>query len=264
MRIPEEERPHFSASQLTTYLQCPLMYYYQYELGIPWKATPSAVAFGGSIHRAIETVNRELMDNGISKDEAVSAFNKDWTANLEENEIAWGKPEESAELLDKGQTLVGLYYDHFRDSKPEAVELKFRIPILDPTTGLFVESRDLVGKIDAVVDNGIAEIKSTGRTPNQQEIDANLQITLYSLAYRFLYGTPEGKIQLVALIKTKEPKLEVVETHRDELDHTRLVMLTAQIIDCIDRKLFYPNPIGGYGCSSCHYQNECRKWGEKK
>jgi putative RecB family exonuclease len=63
MRIPNEEKPHFSISQLNCYLQCPLQYYFQYELGIAWEKTPSAVVFGSTVHTAIEAINKGLMDD---------------------------------------------------------------------------------------------------------------------------------------------------------------------------------------------------------
>ena len=64
MRIINEERPHFSISQLTSYLQCPLRYYFEYVQGLPWPCVPSAVVYGASIHSAIEAINRSLMNGG--------------------------------------------------------------------------------------------------------------------------------------------------------------------------------------------------------
>jgi hypothetical protein len=44
-------------------------------------------------------------------------------------------------------------------------------------------------QIDAVSEVGtIIEIKTAGKTPAQIDIDTNLQLTLYSYAYRMLYG----------------------------------------------------------------------------
>jgi len=79
MRIPDEDKPHFSSSQLICYLQCPLQYYFQYELGIAWEKTPSAVVFGGSIHSAIEAINRGLMENTpINRAQAENVFTASW------------------------------------------------------------------------------------------------------------------------------------------------------------------------------------------
>lgn len=265
MKIQNEPRAHFSISQLTTYLQCPLQYYFQYELGLAWKSTPSAVAFGSSIHNAVEYLHRYSMDgSSVTLDEVTRAFNLDWAANIEQNKIRWRRAEEPAELLTKGQQLMELYYDQFKDTKPTAVELEFRLPLLDPATGLFIEARDVVGKIDVITNGGdgnsIVEVKTSGRSPSQMEVDHNLQLTLYSWAFRMLYGVPEQKILVVALVKTKTPKIEVVETHRAESDYTKLISLIEQVIKCIDQKVYYPNPVGGYGCGGCQYRSECDQW----
>lgn len=259
MRIPDEDKPHFSASQLMCYLQCPLQYYFQYELGIAWEKTPSAVVFGGSIHSAIEAINRGLMDDApINRAQAESAYTVSWKENTKENQIAW--KENPSDMFEKGKVLINLYYDEMGKERPTEVELPFRLPIIDPKTGLFIQQMDYVGKLDAIfTDDTIIEIKTTGRSPVQQEIDQNIQITLYSWAYRMLYGKPEKNIKVINLVKTKEPKIAVIETHRAERDHSWLLATTFQVIRSIEQKLFYPNLIGGFGCFNCQYQSHCRE-----
>jgi putative RecB family exonuclease len=255
MRIANEQRPHFSISQLTCYLQCPLQYYFQYEKGLRWKATPSAIAFGSSVHNAVEKLNRSLMaGNPINEAMTSMEFVNAWNESRQEK-ITW--KEDPEELLVKGQELVALYHQEVKDQKPTEVELQFRLPIVDPSTGVFVESRDLVGKIDAIFgEDTVVEIKTAYRSPVQQEIDGNLQLTLYSWAYRMLFGASERTLKVINLVKTKDPKLVSVET---EKDHSWLIATISQVIRAIDLKLFYPNPIGGFGCFNCQYQEQCRE-----
>jgi len=258
MRIPDEEKPHFSASQIICYLQCPLQYHFQYEMGIAWEKTPSAVLFGGAIHKGVEQINKGLMNGGIDIAMAKTEFTVAWKDGTSSDEIAW--KEDPSELYQKGGQLLELYANEMKDQKPTEVELPFRLPIVDPKTGLFIVQRDFVGKIDAIfTDDTIIEIKTTGRSPAQQEIDQNLQITLYSWAYRLLYGKPEKTIKVVNLVKTKEPKIAVIETQRTERQHSWLIATVFQVIRAIEDKLFYPNPIGGFGCFNCQYQRHCQE-----
>jgi len=259
MKIVNEERPHFSVSQLVCYLQCPLQYHFQYELGLKWEKTPSAVVLGNSIHKGVEKANQYLMNGGITdKREITSEFHTSWNDSLKEQEIAW--KEDPSELYMKGQQLLDLYCDEMRNERPTEVELPFRLPIIDPKTGLFIQQMDYVGKIDAIFDSDtVVEVKTTGRSPVQQEVDINLQLTLYSWAYRLIYGRPEKTIKVVNLVKTKEPKIVVVETQRTERDHSWLLATTFQVIRAIEQKLFYPNPIGGFGCFNCQYQEHCKE-----
>ena len=261
MNIPNEERPHFSCSQLICYLQCPLQYYLQYELGLVWEKTPSAILFGGAVHRGVEQINRGLMNSGVDMAMAKADFATAWKEGLAE-EIAW--KEDPNELYQKGIELLELYADEMKDERPTEIELPFRLPIIDPATGLFIAQRDAVGKIDAIfTDDTIVEIKTSGRSPVQQEIDQNLQLTLYSWAYRLLYGKPEKTIKVISMVKTKEPKIVVCETQRTERDHSWLIASVCQIIRAIESKLFYPNPIGGFGCFNCQYQKHCRECDDK-
>jgi CRISPR/Cas system-associated exonuclease Cas4 (RecB family) len=261
MKILNEPRPHFSVSQLTDYLNCPLAYRFRHVLGLAWGTTPRAVAFGASVHKSIEYMNKCLANGrpDVTADDVVTAFNRDWAHQIKTNNINWKKADEAAELLMKGQELLETYWQRFHDRRYTAVELGFRLPILDPSTGLFIKSRDVVGRIDAIDGGTLVEVKTSGRTPNQYQVDADLQLTLYSWAYRFLYGKAEDKIQVVYLVKTKEPKLEVLETHRDPEDHTKLISLMEQVIRAIDQRLFYPNPVGGYSCGTCGYRAECKE-----
>jgi CRISPR/Cas system-associated exonuclease Cas4 (RecB family) len=246
---------------LTCYLQCPLQYYFQYEKGLAWKLTPSAVAFGSSVHNAVERIHNSLKDGSpMSETEAVSGFVSHWTDNVQKNDIQWKTPEESGEMLVKGQDLIGMYYNEVKDEKPTEVELQFRLPLIDPRTGLFVQSRDMVGKIDVIfTDDTIVEVKTYSRSPVQQEVDQNLQLTLYSWAYRMLYGRSEKGIKIINLVKTKDPKVMIIETERSERDHSWLIAIIYQVIRGIEQKLFYPNPIGGFGCFNCQYQEQCRE-----
>jgi putative RecB family exonuclease len=258
MRIPNEDKPHFSASQLICYLQCPLQYHFQYEMGIAWDKTPSAVLFGSAIHKGVEAINKGLMNGGVDMALAKTEFAIDWKDGTSKEEIAW--KEDPSELYQKGAPLLELYADEMKGQKPTEVELPFRLPLVDPKTGLFIKQRDFVGKIDAIfTDDTIVEIKTTSRSPAQQEVDQNTQITFYSWAYRMLYGKPEKVIKVVNLVKTKDPKVVVVETQRTERDHSWLLATTFQVLRAIENKLFYPNPIGGFGCFNCQYQQHCKE-----
>jgi CRISPR/Cas system-associated exonuclease Cas4 (RecB family) len=260
MRILGEERPHISISQLTTYLQCPRQYYFQYIQTIPWKSTPPAVVFGDIAHKAIEAINRSLINGSkvIDKDEAIAIFNSGWLEKVESENIQWKCPDESADLLTKGMELIGLYHDNFKISKAREVELEFRLPIIDTATSLFIESHDLVGKIDAISEIGtIIEIKTNSKTPSQLDVDTNMQLTLYSYAYRMLYGQPEDKLMVISLVKTKEPQLVSLKTTRNEASYTRLFRLIDSVLKAIDTGLFYCNQLNIWGCRSCQYVTEC-------
>lgn len=257
----EEKRPHFSVTQLNTYLACPYKYYLQYQEKLSWEKVPSGVAFGAAVHRTIERFNKSLidgwMDGRMGEKSAIELFVSEWATESGREEVEFKHPDEQEELTDKGKRLIQLYSQQFADIKPQAVERIFRLPILDVSTGLFEGSRDIQGKIDLIADGGIVEIKTSARSVNQREADTSLQLTLYSWAYRMIHGAEEKALKTVALLKTATPKIQVVQTCRTADDHTRLMELISQVIRAVELQIFYRNPNTRYGCDGCVYRTAC-------
>jgi putative RecB family exonuclease len=253
----EETRPHFSVTQLNTYLSCPFKYYLQYEEKLPWEKVPSGVAFGSAVHRTIERFNKSLIDGGMDERGAIEVFSGEWTAESGRDEVEYRHPDEQEELMDKGKRLIQLYSQQFSGIKPQAVERVFRLPILDISTGMFEASRDVLGAIDLIADNEVLEVKTSARSINQREADTSLQLTLYSWAYRMVYGVEEKALKTVALLKTAKPAIQVTQTYRTADDHTRLVELISQVIRAIELRIFYRNPNTRYGCDGCVYRAAC-------
>lgn len=253
----EETRPHFSVTQLNTYLACPFKYYLQYEEKLPWEKVPSGVAFGSAIHRAIERFNRALMDGKMDERAAIDHFASEWAIESQREGVEYKHPNEPEELKDKGKRLVQLYSQQFADMKPQSIERVFRLPILDISTGLFEASRDVMGAIDLIADGEVVEIKTSARSVNQREADTSLQLTLYSWAYRMVFGQEEKALKTVTLLRTAKPKIQVVQTYRTADDHTRLMELISQVIRAVELRIFYRNPNTAYGCDGCVYRIAC-------
>jgi hypothetical protein len=255
--MTEEIRPHFSMTQLSAYLDCPHRYYLSYIEKLPWEKLPSGVVFGSSMHRAIERYNRTLADGGMDEEAIITVFEEQFKIETARDKIEFKDSDEKQGLLEKGKGLIQLYHQQYGNIKPQAVERTFRLPILDPATGLFVNSRDILGVIDLIADDEIIEIKTSGKSMNQKEADGSLQLTLYSWAYRLIRGREEKAIKTVNLVKNSKPVIQTIETHRMAQDHTRLMGLIAQVIRAIDTGIFYRNPNTRYGCDTCVYYNAC-------
>ena len=253
----EETRPHLSVTQLNTYLACPYKYYLSYEEKLQWEKVPSGVAFGSAMHRAIEEFNRALGNGGMDEKAAMAFFAEQWNAESGREEIEFRNPNEREQLMDKGRRLIQLYSQQFADMKPQSVERSFRLPILDISTGAFEASRDILGRIDLVADRGVIEIKTSGRSMNQRQADTSLQLTLYSWAYRMIFGLEEKSLKTVALLKTAKSEIQVVETCRTTEDHSRLMELISQVIRAVELRVFYRNPATRYGCDGCVYRTAC-------
>jgi len=242
----------FSISRLTRFLNCPASYKFNYVDKIPWDFTPADMSFGSAIHETLE----KFHNNGIAtKESLVKDFESRWNDALKKPNLRFNKLN-GVELRDRGRQLVLEYYNQFKDIKVQEAELYFEIPLIDLSTGQF-EGHLVHGKIDMIAENIVHEIKTSGRSYSQQEADESLQLTWYAFAYQLLYNRKPENLKFVVLIKTKVPKIQILETTRTQQDFTRLHQLMTNAIKTIQLSAFYPNPLTKYGCGGCPFQSVC-------
>lgn len=246
-----------SSSQITCYLGCPLQYKFRYvdRLPRPWRV--SAMAFGSSIHSAIEWFHRERLADRIPLDSAVVAvFLSDWYAqSVEPLVFADG---ESYELLaDKGAQMVRLYVNESQRSVPSAVEERFSVGLVDAESWEEL-GVDLHGVIDLVESDGtVVDLKTAGRSFDVGSIERHLQLSIYALAVMVRDGNIP-KLRIDALLKTKVPRLERYEVHRSVSDLAWAAQLIKGVVEAIDAKQFFPNP--SWRCAECEYYAQCQAW----
>src|SRR5213594_3340673 len=100
-----------SISQVNAYLACPLKYRFQYvdKIPRPWRA--AAMAFGSSVHAAVEWFHRERLE-GRTTDltEVLKVFDADWYAQNVET-LVFSERESRDALTEKGRAMVQLYVE---------------------------------------------------------------------------------------------------------------------------------------------------------
>ncbi len=253
-----EDRAHFSHSQLITMLSCPHKYYLQYVEGRDWDYVPSAVSFGSAIHESIRDFHIALQNGGV-KDKSVytDVFRELFIEDADESNVMFKNDAEFDVLLEKGETLVTEYVDSFQQLKPLEVEMEFRLPLVNTFTGELMD-KDIVGRIDMISEDGeIYELKTGSSSLPLKSVDENLQLILYGWSFKMLFGTAPQKLVLVNLIKTKKPKIQVLDTTIDEQKEKKLMHLMFRVNEAIEKECFYPNPRGMFGCSGCSYSLSC-------
>jgi len=244
-----------SVSQVQTYLLCPLKYRFQYidKIARPWRA--AALAFGASVHSAIEWFHRErLAGRSPLPEAAVSIFNADWFAqNLEP--LVFGDRDSKEDLTAKGAELVRLYVGQTKTAV--AVEESFELELADPKTGELLDV-NLRGRIDLLEEGEtLVDIKTAGRSFESRGLERHLQLSTYALAYLLLrHRIPN--LRLDVLIKTKQPRVERMETARTVEDLAWTAHLIQRVAGSIASGHFYPNP--GWICGECEYFAHCQSW----
>jgi len=246
-----------SVSQVQTYLFCPLKYRFHYVDRIPAPWRPAALAFGSSVHAAVEWFHRERLAGRTPTPEAVAnIFAADWFAqNLEP--VVFPAKESQEILAEKGGELVRLYVEEADGALPLMTEDRFEIDLVDPETGEVLDVR-LRGVIDLVeVDGTLVELKTAARTFDTGTLERHLQLSTYALV-RFLAIGSVPPLRIDALLKTKAPRLERLPASRTVEDLAWTARLILSVARAIEAGAFFPNP--SYRCSECEFFAHCQAW----
>ena len=246
-----------SSSQVTAYLGCPLKYRFRYVDKIPPPWRPAALAFGSSIHAAVEWFHRERLAGRTPPVEKVIAiFNADWYAQNVEP-LVFGQWDSKDRLSEKGRAMLAVYVASVNGTLPAAVEEKFEIDLVDPSTGEIFDLR-LRGVIDLrEADGTVVDLKTAGRTLESGGLERHLQLSIYALA-EFLRRDVIPNLRLDMLMKTKEPKLERHETTRTVEDLAWTARLIHRVGAAIESGHYFPNP--SWRCGECEYFAHCQSW----
>lgn len=258
---PKTNRPHWSYSSISQFLKCPLQFYFERLLHLPRRATSDAQVLGSSIHAALAHYHRSLqVGQTIPSHQIHEAFLSDWAERTDQSGVTYDKrsPEENVDL---GIALIDTY---LLEPVPQQI-MAVEAPILTPITNSRGEilEKPLLVVIDLITrpEDGqpvITELKTTSRSFSESEIASSLQPTCYASAFYELTDQ-EPLVEYVALVKTKTPKVQRIETVRTVADFGRLGDVVGVVEKAVEAELFYPveSPLN---CSSCSFFRKCRTW----
>lgn len=249
---------HLSSSQITLYLQCGLKYKYQYLDHLPKPFKPAALAFGSALHSALEWLHKERMKGKAAPIETLHRiFDADWHFQKSEAAIRFKDDEQEMGLAVLGKEMLSLY---LREplKKLQGCEIPFTIPLADPDTGEDLKM-DFEGYLDLVeADGTIVEFKTSAVPLSASDIGSRLQFTAYSYAYELLHRKPPRGIKIVNFIKSKKPRIAVMETKRTQADYAGFLFVAKEVLKGIASGVFFPRP--GFWCKECEYAAVCPLW----
>ena len=149
-----ENQLHFSYSQLSTFIICPMKYAHQYVWGTPPETKPVALPFGKAIHKAAEAYYLSLKDSGevIPVEQLITTFEMVFDNDIKsaEVELTMKDGETLGALREQGIQLVQLFHKEIRPQKIAGVEVPFSISIPDILNGGGELPIKLVGYYDLV------------------------------------------------------------------------------------------------------------------
>jgi putative RecB family exonuclease len=264
---------HISHSQIWSYLNCGLRYWFQYVKGLPKERTSIALIFGGAIHKALERYYLDIMrDNGPT---ALAILQEIFTDNITQGTdntdipIFYKKdtPDKDGAIA-QGQLMLEKVY---LDLQPPpgmmvaGVEMPLAAPVRDPQgndmdmvlTGIL----DLVLMQTKTMTPVVVDFKTAKLAKSRAAADEDIQLSMYAyLMDQAGYADLSDPLpcRFMVLRKLKTPKLETVTTLRTQDHMPRLEKLMYAVLTGIEHQVFIP--CKSWLCSDCAYADACRDW----
>ena len=228
---------------LHSLMECEYSYYLRYVARVPIKES-SASVYGTAIHRAIKIG----YDNDLPRDDWAKVFKSEWVALTAKKDIVYYNENEYLKKFKDGQQMLLDYYDIFvkKEKKPPQMLEYFFGRDKAVTLGNHV----MIGVIDQIDAKGKVIDYKSGVKPTQAKLDLDLQFTIYSYAYRQLFGREENGLVLRHLGTMKDLK-----TKRTEDDFELLKEELDKIEKRLKGKIFIRNL--GRDCANCYFIEHC-------
>jgi len=245
-----------SYSALTTYQQCPLKFKFQEIDRIRVPKGIEAV-FGNIIHNCLKFMfGRTPLYPAL--DEVVGQFQGLW----QEKEIIKIKPEEEKAYYEDGIAVLKNFYRLNPPWNFNIVDLESRFEVSISSGAENHTLTGIIDRIDKVSDNSfeIIDYKTSRRLPSQENLDNDLQMSIYHLGItkRWPHIKPENiKLSLYFL---KHGEKITTSRSNEDLEKTKnfVVATIDEIKQRIEKNDFppFPSPL----CGWCGYRPTCPMW----
>jgi len=247
---------YLSFSAINTYLRCGLQYYFRYILNLKIPP-PGAVVLGSAVHKGLSFDFRQKVETheNLPTNQVLEVFSEHF--DLEKDNALWEEGENPGEAKDQGVAVLSMYHQgRAQKLQPQQVEKKVKV-VFDNV------DYDLIGYIDLVTeDKQLRDLKTKSRSMSEAEVANDLQLTTYAFAYHEETGAfPQGLGFDVLVRSPKNPKVQITETQRTQVDCLRFLAYLARVADGIYKNVFLPAQPGSWVCSPkwCGFFEICQK-----
>ena len=246
-----------SFSSLDNYQTCPLKYKFK-EIDKIKEPKTAVQFFGTTLHKVLEYIHTPGFTSPTLED-ALDFFSKHWDESVFPNEL------ENRGAFSQGVDIIQRYYtdnDVFR-MNIVALEKRFAVDLPYPTDP--EKTHVISGVIDRIdrTEKGyeIIDYKTARKMPTQDDVNTNIQLSIYLLAFLKMYPTEKNNlsnIQVSLYFLKHGQKLTATRTQEDLDSVTELFL---KVIKDIEEEKFEPriSPL----CSWCGYQEICPMWRHK-
>lgn len=254
---------HLSWSGIQSYKQCPRRFRFRYIDKTPEERTGSALLYGGSIHRAVESIHEaRLAGQAIpGTDELVKGYESAWKDSLAEKPpVSYGKTENETVLREQAQRTLEAYRQHVigANQKTEVLAIEHAARF-----SLLADAPPIEARLDLVEKTGdeliVTDFKTSRGSWNDEKTHASLgQVVLY--AHAIMPMVRELNIrrvvtQFVVLPKLKKATVQVLTPRPEQTDVVRLKETVSDVWRGVRAGIF-PR-IESWACKTCPFKTAC-------
>jgi RecB family exonuclease len=245
--IDGQGRVRLSFSRIEAYRNCPRRFRYGYVDKLPGKPGPH-LSFGTSIHNALEAFYDRKLPGCPTEDELLGFLYEGWDTSG----FAELSRDDQLRYYRQAQDVLRRYRRRVADRYrlPAATEAWFELPIGYEAV--------VVGSIDRVDldDDGrfhVVDYKTSRKVKDRARVASSLQLSLYALACRHLFGSLPETVSLDFVV----PGVEIVAQLDDlDLDAARQSVLDTAAAVRAERYEPTPNRL----CGWCDFRALCPAW----
>jgi putative RecB family exonuclease len=230
-----------SYSSISTYETCPAKYRYQYQDKLPTTSSP-ALSFGDALHRTLYRFHDRPVPVAPSLEELHVMLDAEWVAEgyRDAGEEALYREHARQILADYHRVNAGSF------RIPAALEFRFTVEVDG------VDLSGVIDRLDRIPGGGyeIVDYKTSRRLPPKAVVDRDLQLSLYYLAAKKIWGIEPERLTLYYLLPGE--RMSTFRTPADAEDLRRRIAIVAERI-AAGKFEPRPNPL----CDWCDFQQVC-------
>jgi len=256
-----QDRDYLSWSAVTTYLGCPLKYYFRYIAQVPEERRSANLVFGGAIHAALEIHFQERLAGNATPtlDALMSAYYREWS-EVDLASVVYSGDDDLGSL----STLAERMLTAFQASslaQPTGriigIEEEVRAAILP-------DCPDVLGRIDLVLESAeeirIIDFKTSRcRWSASQVGESAGQLLVYGQLAAIMVDDKPVRLSFAVITKTKTPDIALHDVPFDAQQLARTRGIISRVWQAISGGHFFPNPSALY-CPTCPFRDRCAQW----
>jgi ATP-dependent DNA helicase UvrD/PcrA len=231
-----------SASAIEIYEQCPLRFKLEREWNLP-RDVPASLHYGAAMHRVLLTFyDAQRFGRQITDAELLEIFRADLASTGIADRYQYDL------YLRQGMEQLAQFLELARQApSPEVLHTEKRFEFQ-------VSGAKVTGRVDRIDRSGLESVDildyKTGKPRLQEDADKSLQLSLYALAAREVWGQRAEHLIFYNLENNTS-----VSTTRSDAALEEAKLRVEDVADAISSGKFPAKP--GYQCKLCPYRNLC-------